>query len=95
MIIIVLFAIIIIRALRAALKETNLFVMYAEVGLAASLGLQAFVNMASSLHIIPTKGMTLPFISYGGSSLLATAIEIGMLLAITRQNVASEDKDMR
>ena len=93
LIIIVLFAVIIARALRAAMKETNLFVMYAEVGLAASLGLQAFVNMASSLHIIPTKGMTLPFISYGGSSLLGSAIEIGMLLAITRKNTASEDKD--
>ena len=94
LIIIILFSVIIIRTLRAALRETNLFVMYAEVGLAASLGLQAFVNMASSLHIIPTKGMTLPFISYGGSSLLASAIEVGMLLAITRQNTASEDKDM-
>lgn len=95
LIIILLFAIIIYRALRASLKETNLFVMYAEVGLAAALGLQAFVNMASSLHIIPTKGMTLPFISYGGSSLLGCAVEIGMLLAITRQNTASEDKDMQ
>lgn len=95
LIIIILFAVIIVRALKASLKETNLFVMYAEVGLAASLGLQAFVNMASSLHIIPTKGMTLPFISYGGSSLLASAMEIGMLLALTRQNVASEDKDMQ
>ncbi len=94
LIIIALFAVIVIRTLRIALKETNLFVMYAEVGLAASIGLQAFVNMASSLHIIPTKGMTLPFISYGGSSLLASAIEIGMLLAITRQNTASEDKDL-
>lgn len=93
LIIIALFAVIIAKALRAAMKETNLFVMYAEVGLAASLGLQAFVNMASSLHIIPTKGMTLPFISYGGSSLLGSAIEIGMLLAITRKNTASEDKD--
>lgn len=93
LIIIALFAIIIIRTLRASLKETNLFVMYAEVGLAASLGLQAFVNMASSLHVIPTKGMTLPFISYGGSSLLASAIEVGMILAITRRNTASEDKD--
>ncbi len=94
LVIIILFAVIIIRTLRSALKETNLFVMYAEVGLAASIGLQAFVNMASSLHIIPTKGMTLPFISYGGSSLLASAIEVGMLLAITRQNTASEDKDL-
>lgn len=94
LVIIALFAIIIVRTLRTSMKESNLFVMYAEVGLAASLGLQAFVNMASSLHIIPTKGMTLPFISYGGSSLLSSAMEIGMLLAITRQNVASEDKDM-
>lgn len=94
LIIILLFAVIIIRTLRSSLKESNLFVMYAEVGLAASLGFQAFVNMASSLHIIPTKGMTLPFISYGGSSLLASAMEIGMLLAITKQNVASEDKDL-
>ena len=93
LIIIVLFAVIVVRSLRTAIKESNLFVMYAEVGLAVSLGLQAFVNMASSLHIIPTKGMTLPFISYGGSSLLSSAIEVGMLLAITRKNTASEDKD--
>lgn len=94
LIIIAIFAVIVVRTLRAAMRETNLFVMYAEVGLAASLGLQAFVNMGSSLHLIPTKGMTLPFISYGGSSLLCSAIEVGMILALTRQNVASEDKDM-
>lgn len=94
LIIILLFSVIVIRTLRISSKETNLFVMYAQVGLAASIGIQAFVNMASSLHIIPTKGMTLPFISYGGSSLLGSAIEIGMLLALTRQNTASEDKDL-
>ena len=94
LIIIALFAVIVIRSLRLSLKETNLFVMYAEVGLAASLGLQGIVNMASSLHLMPTKGMTLPFISYGGSSLLGTALEVGMLLAITRKNTASEDKDL-
>lgn len=94
LIIIILFSFIVIRTLMSAKKETNLFVMYAEVGLAASFGLQAFINMASSLHIIPTKGMTLPFISYGGSSLLGSAITIGMLLAITRKNIASEDKDL-
>ena len=49
--------------------------------------------MASTLHLMPTKGMTLPFISYGGSSLLATALGMGMLLAITRRNVHAEDKD--
>jgi cell division protein FtsW len=47
--------------------------------------LQAFVNMASSLQLIPTKGMTLPFISYGGSSVIAVALGIGMLLALTRR----------
>lgn len=94
LIIIALFAVIVIRSLKLSLKETNLFVMYAEVGLAASLGLQGIVNMASSLHLMPTKGMTLPFISYGGSSLLGTALEVGMLLAITRKNTASEDKDL-
>lgn len=94
LIIIILFSIIVIRVLYASRKETNLFVMYAEVGLASSIGIQAFVNMASSLHVIPTKGMTLPFISYGGSSLLGSAMEIGMLLALTRQNTASEDKDL-
>ena len=95
LIIILLFALIIIEVLRLAVRESNLFVMYAQVGLVAALGIQAFVNMASSLHIIPTKGMTLPFISYGGSSLLGCAIEIGMILAITRKNTASEDKDMQ
>jgi len=94
LIIICLFAAIVIRTLKLSMRESNLFVMYAEVGLAVSLGLQAFVNMASSLHIIPTKGMTLPFISYGGSSLLCAAMEIGMLLAITRKNTAAEDKDL-
>ena len=68
------------------MKETNLFVMYAEVGLAASIGIQAFVNMASSLHIIPTKGMTLPLISYGGSSMIGASITIGLLLAFTKKS---------
>jgi len=67
------------------LAEADLFVILAATGLVASFGLQAFVNMASTLHLIPTKGMTLPFISYGGSSVLAVALGIGMLLALTRK----------
>ena len=51
----------------------------------SGFGLQAFVNMASSLALIPTKGMTLPFISYGGSSVIAVALGMGMLLALTRR----------
>ena len=62
----------------------------ASCSLVVSFGLQAFVNMASSLHLIPTKGMTLPFVSYGGSSVLAVALGIGMLLALTRRRSRTE-----
>jgi cell division protein FtsW len=67
------------------MAENDLFVVLAATGLLAQFGLQAFVNMASSLHLIPTKGMTLPFVSYGGSSVLAIALGMGMLLALTRR----------
>ena len=93
LILVVLFGIIVIRSLMLSLKDNNLFIVYASAGLAASFGLQAIINMASTLHLMPTKGMTLPFISYGGSSLFASAVTIGMLLAITRKNSSAEDKD--
>jgi cell division protein FtsW len=54
-------------------------------------GLQAVINMASSLHLIPTKGMTLPFLSYGGSSMLALALGMGMMLALTRRRLAGSE----
>ncbi len=94
MIIVLLFSAIVIRSLFLSLKDSNLFVIYASAGLAASFGLQGIINMASTLHLMPTKGMTLPFISYGGSSLLSSAVCIGMLLAITRKNSSAEDKDI-
>jgi cell division protein FtsW len=84
------FAFIVLRGLLRLLGEGDLFVVLAATGLAASFGLQAFVNMASSLHLIPTKGMTLPFVSYGGSSVLAVALGMGMLLALTRRGGSSE-----
>lgn len=87
------YAAIVIRAMMISLKDKNYFIILSSAGLAASFGLQGIINMASSLHLMPTKGMTLPFISYGGSSVLASAIGIGMLLAITRKNAHSEDKD--
>jgi cell division protein FtsW len=79
------FAFIVLRAMLRVLAERELFVVLAATGLAAGFGLQAFVNMGSTLRLIPTKGMTLPFVSYGGSSVVAVALGIGMLLALTRR----------
>jgi cell division protein FtsW len=85
LVIIALFAFIVIRALSKVMREENLFVLLAVGGLAVQFGLQAMINMASSLHMMPTKGMTLPFISYGGSSLVALGVAVGMILALTRR----------
>jgi len=83
--IVLIFAFIVLRALMRMMAENNMFILLAVTGLTTSFGLQAMVNMASSLHLMPTKGMTLPFISYGGSSVIATALGVGMLLALTRR----------
>ena len=91
--IVALYAVIVIRSMIISCKDNNLFIILSASGLAASFGLQSIINMASTLHLMPTKGMTLPFISYGGSSMIATAVGMGMLLAITRKNVHAEDKD--
>ena len=80
-----IFAFIVLRGILRLLHEQDLFVTLACTGLVAGFGLQAFVNMASSLALIPTKGMTLPFISDGGSSVIAVALGMGMLLALTRR----------
>ena len=85
LLIVALFAFLVLRALTKMTREENLFVLLAVGGLAVQFGLQAMINMASSLHMMPTKGMTLPFISYGGSSLLALGVGMGMLLALTRR----------
>lgn len=94
LIIVGLFAAVVIRSMLISMKDNNLFIILSASALSASFGLQGIINMASTLHLMPTKGMTLPFISYGGSSLLATALGMGMLLAITRKNVHAEDKDV-
>ena len=78
------FAFIVLRGLLRLVKEQDLFVVLSCTGLLAGFGLQAFVNMATTLALIPAKGMTLPFISYGGSSAVAVALGMGMLLALTR-----------
>ena len=84
-----IFAFIVIRGLVRLLDERDTFVALAAAGLLTQFGLQAFINMASSLHLIPTKGMTLPFVSYGGSSVIALALGMGFLLALTRRRMAS------
>ncbi len=88
LVILALFAFIVVRGLLRLVGETDLFVVLASAGLLTQFGLQAFVNMGSSLHLIPTKGMTLPFVSYGGSSVLAIALGMGFLLALTRRRLS-------
>ncbi len=82
-----LFGFIVIRTLLRALDETDLFVQLAVSGLTLLIGAQALINLAVNLNLMPAKGMTLPFISYGGSSLLALALATGMLLSLTRRRV--------
>ncbi|MBW6397948.1 putative lipid II flippase FtsW [Roseomonas sp. HJA6] len=94
LVILALFAFVVVRGLMRLLAENDLFVMLAGTGLLTQFGLQAFVNMASTLHLIPTKGMTLPFVSYGGSSVLAIAIGMGMLLALTRRRVGARSGEI-
>ena len=89
-VILAVFAFIVLRGLLRLLREQDLFVVLSCTGLVTGFGLQAFVNMASTLRLIPTKGMTLPFISYGGSSLWALAFGMGMLLALTRRRGRDE-----
>lgn len=83
-----LFAFIVLRGLWRLMDERDVFVSLAATGLLVQFGLQAFINMGSSLHLIPTKGMTLPFVSYGGSSVVALALGMGFLLALTRRRPA-------
>ena len=85
-----LFAFVVIRALRHAMQNEDPFARYAAAGLAILFGLQSAINMSVNLHLMPAKGMTLPFISYGGSSMLSLAYAMGMLLALTRERPRAE-----
>lgn len=80
-----LYAFIVIRGMRKAMKLNDSFEQTAAAGLFMLIGLQACINMAVNLNLIPTKGMTLPFISYGGSSMLAMGLTMGFALALTRR----------
>ncbi len=84
LLIVVLFAFVVLRGFARILREENLFIVLAVAGLLVLFGLQAIINMASAIHLMPPKGMTLPFISYGGSSVVALALTMGIVLALTR-----------
>jgi cell division protein FtsW len=86
-----IFVSLVLRGYLRLISESNLFVFLAAAGLLTQFGLQAFIHIASSLQLIPAKGMTLPFISYGGSSFLALSLGMGMVLALTRRRPGREE----
>ncbi|WP_439924728.1 putative lipid II flippase FtsW [Nitrobacter sp. JJSN] len=85
-----LFTFIVMRTLSRAYASEDLFSRFAASGLAIMFGVQAAINMSVNLHLIPAKGMTLPFISYGGSSMVSLAYGVGLMLALTRQRPRTE-----
>lgn len=93
-IIIGLFALITVRSLFRLMRERDPFIRLAGTGLITLFGLQAFINLGVAVRVLPAKGMTLPFVSYGGSSLIAMGILVGMLLCFTRTRPQGELGDM-
>jgi len=89
----VLFAFIVLRGLTLARRNEDTFCRLAATGLVMMFGLQAAINMMVNVHLMPAKGMTLPFISYGGSSLLSLALSMGFLIALTRRRPRAETMD--
>jgi cell division protein FtsW len=85
LLILCLFAFIVLRGLNQIREENDIFVVLAVVGLLVQFGIQAVINMGVAVNLFPAKGMTLPFLSYGGSSVVAIAFGMGMMLALTRR----------
>jgi len=85
LLIVSIFAFIVLRGLSMAARNEDPFCRFAAAGLVMLFGIQSVINMAVNLHLIPAKGMTLPFISYGGSSLISLALAIGFLIAVLRK----------
>ncbi len=92
--IIVLYASVVVRSLLRLMRERDPFIRLAGTGLACMFGVQALINMGVAVRLLPAKGMTLPFVSYGGSSLIAGGIAVGMLLAFTRTRPQGEIGDI-
>jgi len=94
LLIIGLFATIVIRSLIRLMRERDPFIRLAGTGLACMFGIQAMINLSVAVRLLPAKGMTLPFVSYGGSSLIAAGLTIGVLLAFTRVRPQGEIGDV-
>ncbi|MEL7253526.1 MAG: putative lipid II flippase FtsW [Pseudomonadota bacterium] len=92
--IIALYATIVVRSLGRLMRERDIFVRLAGVGLMSVFAVQAMINMGVAVRLLPAKGMTLPFVSYGGSSLIAGGILVGMLFALTRSRPQGEIHDI-
>ncbi|KEJ89353.1 putative lipid II flippase FtsW [Sulfitobacter donghicola] len=88
--IIALYASVVVRSLLRLVRERDPFIRLAGTGLACMFGVQAMINMGVAVRLLPAKGMTLPFVSYGGSSVIASGIALGMLLAFTRTRPQGE-----
>lgn len=86
LVITLIFAFIVVRGILRLLHEEDQYVLLASTGILSQFGLQSVINIGVTLNLLPTKGMTLPFISYGGSSTLAIAIGIGMFLAFSKRS---------
>ena len=94
LIIIALYATVVVRSFMRLIQERDTFIRLAGAGLAAIFGVQALINMGVAVRLLPAKGMTLPFVSYGGSSLIAGGIALGMLLAFTRTRPQGKMQDV-
>ena len=92
--VILLFMVITVRSLFRLVRERDPFIRLAGTGLACTFGIQAFINLGVAARLLPAKGMTLPFVSYGGSSMVAGGIAVGMLLALTRKRPQVEIGDL-
>lgn len=94
LVIIALYASVVVRSLVRLMRERDPFIRLAGTGLVAMFGVQAMINMGVAVRLLPAKGMTLPFVSYGGSSLIAGGIAVGMLFAFTRSRPQGEIGDI-
>jgi cell division protein FtsW len=89
-VILILFALVVMRGIRIAVKAPELFGTYLAMGISCMLAVQVIVNLGVVMALLPTKGLTLPFISYGGSSLVVSLVSVGILMSISRSSLAGK-----